>query len=517
MDLTFLKQVVLELSASLIGGFAGKIHQPLPREIVVRVRVPGEREKKLALSADPRLGRIHLTDLTIPNPPSPPRFCAYLRAHFSGSRILEVSCATDDRVVRIAGVRRRQDQTERRDLILELLGRDSNIILVDGASNRIMECLHRIPEKETGTRIVLPGEEYRPPPKGGQRDAESPASDTRRSIMPGIQVDDRGKRTLTLEVDPTTGTLFGSALEAADAYYGEVLQSQMVASLKRELAAPLKSRIRSLERRLQKIEADRKRAERFAVLQHDGELLKGNLNLVKKGMKSVTVRDWNTGEERTITLEPALDRIANMERLFAKSAKGRRGQKMVELRISQTLEEKAALEDQLFFVEDAADLDDLNGLVDEILVSSRKPDHKRHRKRTQAKKDAEGSFHRFQSPGGHEVLVGRSGKGNEDLLRKKARKGDLWFHVKDRPGAHVILPVRQGEPVTVEDKEFAAGLAVHFSKARGAGQAEVIVADVKDLRRPKGALPGQVTVRSFVTIRAAEVIPIRNRESKIRP
>ena len=103
--------------------------------------------------------------------------------------------------------------------------------------------------------------------------------------------------------------------------------------------------------------------------------------------------------------------------------------------------------------------------------------------------------------------MGRSARGNDFLVRNKARKGDLWFHVKDFPGAHVLLPARSGHPPSQQDKEFAAGLAAYYSKARGKGKVEVIIADAGQLERPRGALPGQVIVKSYETILSAGVEP----------
>ena len=145
MDLAVLQKIAIELDELLRGGFINKIHQPLPRELVLRVRTRGAGEKKLMISADPLLGRIHLTDLKIPNPPAPPRFCAFLRAHVQGARISGVRADATDRVVWIATTRGPSDAADERDLILELLGRDSNLVLVDRSSNKIMDCLHRIP------------------------------------------------------------------------------------------------------------------------------------------------------------------------------------------------------------------------------------------------------------------------------------------------------------------------------------------------------------------------------------
>lgn len=102
MDLAVLKKIAEELNGELAGGFINKIHQPLPREIVLRTRGNWSGEKKLVISADPQLGRMHLTELKIPNPPAPPRFCAFLRAHLQGARIDGVSCLPDDRVISIS-------------------------------------------------------------------------------------------------------------------------------------------------------------------------------------------------------------------------------------------------------------------------------------------------------------------------------------------------------------------------------------------------------------------------------
>ncbi len=114
------------------------------------------RRKEAYAQCGPSIGRIHLTTLRIPNPSRPPRLCSFLRAHFQGAVITEVRAAEDDRVVTMIAERGPRHDRSERWLILELLGRDSNIILVDGSTGRIMDCLHHLPEKESGSRIVLP-------------------------------------------------------------------------------------------------------------------------------------------------------------------------------------------------------------------------------------------------------------------------------------------------------------------------------------------------------------------------
>ncbi|MBI4964246.1 MAG: NFACT family protein [Desulfomonile tiedjei] len=502
MDLSVLQRVALELDDLLRGGFINKIHQPLPREIVLRVRLPKGGEKKLVVSADPKLGRIHLTGLRIPNPPSPPRFCAFLRAHFQGSRILKVEAAHDDRVVSIEAIRGPEGARVERRLILELLGRDSNIILVDLQSNRIMDCLHRIPEKETGSRVVLPGCDYLPPPKHARSETSAAVSTHQDGPAPGIAGSPDGRKVLTAtaHIDDQT---FPSMNEAVDAFFSVKLGSDLLEGMRRALAAPLKARLRSLDKRLAKIREDNDRAEAFIARGEEGELLKANLRRISKGMDRIVVQDWTTGQDRTIELDPALDRVANMERIFRKSAKGKRGMEKILERLKQTLEEKEAAQDQLFFIESAKNVTELNELAADVSSGEPPRQSRPDLERKAGRKPRTDLFREFKTASGKDVFVGKSAAGNEYLVRKRAKKGDLWFHVKDRPGAHVLLIQRGKEAASATDMEFAAGLAVQFSRARGKGRVEVMVADVRDVGHPAGGVPGQVTVKNYKTVLAS--------------
>lgn len=500
MDLAVLQEVAQELNELLPGGFINKIYQPLPREIVLRIRFRTGGEKKLMLSADPLLGRIHLTCLKIPNPPSPPRFCAYLRAHLQGARIVAVAAASDDRIVRIVAFRGPENERVERDLILEILGRDSNILIVDRKANRIMDCLHHIPEKETGSRMVLPGMDYALPPARGGVSAKPLYDLDPNRVTPGITTRPDGKRRLTVQAAEHVDECFLSMNDAADAFFGPKLKSYLLEALRRKLAAPLKARIHALDRRLNKIRGDAERLKRLADRGEEGELLKANLKRIKKGMSSVEVDDWTTGGRRIVDLDPALDAVTNMNRIFKKAAKGKRGDKMVRQRMDRTIEEKRALDDLLFFVGDASDVTELERLALEMPLSARGKVESRGKTDAAPTKLESAFFREVRTPAGSLILVGKSGKGNDFLLRRKSRKGDLWFHVKGFAGSHVVLRREGNEQIPIEDMETAAGLAVHFSKARDKGKVEVIVADVGDLGRPKGALPGQVTVKTYKTI-----------------
>jgi predicted ribosome quality control (RQC) complex YloA/Tae2 family protein len=392
------------------------------------------------------------------------------------------------------------------DLVLELLGRDSNILLVDRVSNRIMDCLHQIPRKETASRVVLPGAQYFSPPKRTAM-APTPGYDPNAtSIMPGIRTETTGKRRLVLDAGPEDQT-FPTMNEAVEAFFRPRLESLLLEAARRQAASPLKARIRSLGRRIEKIEADCRRLKEFESLAQDGELLKASLQSVRKGMSEVEVTDWETGMPRIVKLDPSLGPVANMDRLFKRAAKAKRGKRFVERRLNETIDEKAALEEMLHFVEQATDLEELELAAAWATGADVREAHEKDLKGAYTRERESALFREFQAPSGRPVLVGRSGRGNDFLLRQRAGKGDLWFHAKGLPGAHVLLPQRGKEPVATVDIECAAGLALYFSRARGAGKGEVIIARVEDLERPKGALPGQVMVKRHRTMMCRELKP----------
>jgi hypothetical protein len=100
----------------------------------------------------------------------------------------------------------------------------------------------------------------------------------------------------------------------------------------------------------------------------------------------------------------------------------------------------------------------------------------------------------YDSPGGFLVLVGRNNKQNDVLSHQIAKPGDIWMHVRGLPGSHTVIKVSPGKDPSQEDLQFAADLAAYFSKAREAGKVDVIMARAENLKKFKGAKPGQVLV-----------------------
>lgn len=172
LDALCLTALVGELQKNLTGAKIDKIHQPSRDEIVMAVRAGGGNHKFL-LSANPNRPRAQLTQTPRENPDVPPMFCMLLRKHLTGGRILEISQPHLERVIvfRLEALDELGDRVER-TMILEAMGRHSNLILLDG-EGRVTDCLRRVDLDMSAKRQVLPGLFYHLPPTQDKIDPTS--------------------------------------------------------------------------------------------------------------------------------------------------------------------------------------------------------------------------------------------------------------------------------------------------------------------------------------------------------
>ena len=183
LDALCLSGLVHELDQTATGGKIDKIYQPGRDEILLALRTPAHGNVRLLLSANPNHPRPQFTQIARENPDTPPMFCMLLRKHLSGARLLAVEQPHLERVVvfTLEALNELGDRVERK-LVLEAIGRRSNLILLD-ESGRILDCMRRV-ESSLGTgnaqqRALLPGMFYRLPPAQDKRD---PAGESREGL-----------------------------------------------------------------------------------------------------------------------------------------------------------------------------------------------------------------------------------------------------------------------------------------------------------------------------------------------
>lgn len=166
-----IQAVTRELDGMLVNGRIDKIYQPEKDEIVLAIRTTGSGTVRLLISANPRWGRVHLANSRKENPVTPPAFCMLLRKYLEGGKIKAVRQLGLERVVHLV-VEALDDFREWREkvLVCEVMGRHSNIILLNPESNTIIDAIKRYGSDLSSYREVLPGKEYVTPPDQGKLD-----------------------------------------------------------------------------------------------------------------------------------------------------------------------------------------------------------------------------------------------------------------------------------------------------------------------------------------------------------
>jgi len=556
MDLFLIHGIVKELRSEIVGGFITKIYQMNRTDLLLRLRRQAE-EKQLLISTHPDFHRLHLTEKKYPNPMVPPRFCTYLRKHITGARIVDISQEPYERVVRI-GLQKRMDAGIVRDIVLvvELMGKGSNVLLLAG--DKILDCLHFRRRGEGASRPAAPGLSYSPPDSSGHWSPNEVTLERMREIMrppagaywrtivekisgispllareiefasagttsdlwrnfrllferyerctfePRVVTLLSGKMVLCpfplKSLEPASGKSFASMNQAADAFYFETIMQRQMADKKQAMAKRLRQLLSRLQRRRENLLLDREKFEKDVELKAYGEILVAHYPRLKKGMRQIEIPDFRQDPPRSvmIPLDEALDPAGNVERYFKRYKKAKRGLEVTSGRLLQTEQEMGYLESVLFQIEEAADLEELEEIRQElqeerILVVSRK------QKSAKEKKEISLPVRRFRSSEGLGIFCGKHNAGNDFLLRKLARGNDLWFHAQGLPGSHVLLKVGPREPKFDSIVE-AATIAAYYSRGRGSGRISVDYTPVKNIHKPKGARPGFVTYSQQKTI-----------------
>ena len=168
LDGIVLNNVCTELKDTLSDCRIGKVYQPEKDEIHLTIRSHGEN-LRLLLSASSNNPRVYFTDFQKENPQSPPMFCMLLRKHIQGGRILNIEQLSLERILKISieSMDELGDMTTK-ELIIEIMGKHSNIILVDKNTEKIIDSIKRIPLSISSVRQILPGLEYKAPPSQGK-------------------------------------------------------------------------------------------------------------------------------------------------------------------------------------------------------------------------------------------------------------------------------------------------------------------------------------------------------------
>jgi predicted ribosome quality control (RQC) complex YloA/Tae2 family protein len=522
-DGLFLHHMTNELSTNLCGGRIQKLAQPFDLELVLTVRANGKTQK-LLLSAHPQFGRVQLTKTDFINPQQASTLVMILRKYLLGAMIERIEQISNDRqlIFHISSKDEIGDSMQIA-LIVEIMGKHSNIILLDKTSGKILESVKHIGYSQNHYRTILPGSEYIAPPATNltnpftasdekifellQNDGrfEGFAKDTAAAFagltvpefhekletcVPSLYPNDRFS-SVKLSDDFIS---FDSLSELLDSYYQDKAERDRVKQVASEVIRHIENELKKAQQKLKKQEKELVATENAEDFRQKGELLTTFLHEVPNNKTNVTLENYYTNQPIEIALNPAHSPSQNAQRYFHRYQKLKQAVKFLGEEIEKTKQSISYLEsvDAELASADVAEIADIR---EELIQTS----YIKRRHQKNAKKSKQLPPEKYQGPDGSIILVGKNNLQNEQVSFKLSKKGDLWFHVKDLPSAHVLLTGNAAP--SDDDITFAGELAAYFSKQRASNLVQVDVLEAKKLHKPTGTPPGFVTYNREKTIR----------------
>ena len=523
-----------ELRRELLGGRIQKINQPFEQELVLQIR-SNRKSHKLLLSAHSVFGRVQLTETTFENPAVPNTFIMVMRKYLQGAVIEAIQQVENDRILEISVSNKNEiGDSVAVTLVIEIMGKHSNIILLDKASGKIIEAIKHVGFSQNSYRTILPGSTYVAPPQTGSLNpftvgdeklfqilqTEDLEPKRLQQIFQGLGRDtatelsgrltaDKLKTFRAFFASPTQPSLteksFSALLfsdsktqmstlsELLDTFYKDKAERDRVNQQASELIRRVENELEKNRKKLGKQEEELLATENAEEFRQKGELLTTFLHQVPNDQDQVELDNYYTGEKIIIALDKALTPNQNAQRYFKRYQKLKEAVK----HLTSLIEETRATILYLESVETAlaqASLTEIAEIREELIQTGfiRRRQREKIQKRQKPEKY-------LATDGQTIILVGRNNLQNDELTFKMAKKDELWFHAKDIPGSHVVITGNL-QP-SDEVKTDAAELAAYFSKARLSNLVQVDMIEVRKLNKPTGGKPGFVTYTGQKTLR----------------
>jgi len=552
-DGLFTKAMVDELSRTLKGGRINKVHQPYKNEVILTIRANGVNQK-LLFSAHPSYARVQLTNEAYENPSEPPMFCMLLRKHIEGYILEDVYQVENDRMI-IFEIKGRNEigDISYKQLIIEIMGRHSNIVLVDKTRNIILDSVKHVSFAVNSHRAILPGQTYIYPPEQNKQNPFMVGTDdilkkidfnsgkldkqivehfagtsplfakeviyqsgiaNRATIptaflqliqriksgelVPSIMSTDNKEVFYLFPLQHIKGEVktFSTLSELLDRFYFGKAERDRVKQQGNDIERLIINEKEKNEKKIAKLESTLREAEKADQLQRFGELLTANLYAAKKGMKEIEVIDYydEMGGTVAIPLDLRKSPSENAQKYFSKYQKAKNSVSIVIEQIEKAREEVLYFENLIQQVLSASPKD-----IQEIREELVEGGYIRDRQKRNAKKTANAKpiLDHYLSSDGTEIIVGKNNKQNDYLTNKLAARDEIWFHTKDIPGSHVVIRSKEPSEGAIHE---AANLAAYFSKARNSSSVPVDYTKVRYVKKPSGAKPGFVIYDNQQTV-----------------
>lgn len=485
----------------------------------------------------------YLKDEKDPNTDFQSKFLLSLKKHLQNSILVNIRQEGFDRIVYFDFEKLNQfGDVEKYTLIIEIMGKASNIFLT--CKDKILSALY-FTSIDVGNRVIMTGAKYTLPFEekkispiylekenfpfetetflekiegAGRAFALQCSQDynifkrylsSYRPVM--YEILNRGKiqKVLTynefsefsqkenanLENNPENKNnrkYFENLNEGLNAYFKTTITSNVISEKKKSLLKYVDSQIKKFKKIEKNIKVDLKKNENFENYKNIGDILAANMHQIKYGMKKVTVFDFYNNQEITINLDPLLSPNDNLNFYYNKYNKGKRTISALNLRFGDIQNEIKYFEEIKMFIEKENDFIGIEEIENELNLSDNGNKIKNKIKLNKTKKRELLSF----DYKGFQIFVGRNNKENEEISFSKGQPNDIWMHIKDIPGSHVLI-LRNNQELPEDVLIYAANLACEYSKAKKGDKVTVDYCERKFIKKIKNSKPGNVTYTNF--------------------
>ena len=287
-----------------------------------------------------------------------------------------------------------------------------------------------------------------------------------------------------------------------DEFYSEKDRKDRIKSQNQSLIKNLNNSYFRLSKKLKLLEKELEQSRKKDNIKIKADLLNANIYKIKKGIKEIELTNFysENQEKIKINLDPGKSPSENIQKYYKKYKKAKNAEEALTEQISKAQREIDYLNSVLYELENLNSENELLEIKTELINSGYLKEHSKAKKtsRTNTKTNEKEAFLKFET-NNFTILVGKNNLQNDKLTLKTAKKGDIWFHVKDCPGSHTVILTNGKEP-DFETLMFAAQIAAFFSKAKNSSQVPVDYTQIKNVKKPNGAKPGMVIYENYKTL-----------------
>ncbi len=558
-----LSNIIHELKEQILGGKIDKIYQPEKEEVLLTIR-NNRTNYKLLLNSNSEYPRIHISNLSKNTSNTPPMFCMLLRKHLTAGRIVDIVQPNFERIVELHIQSKNElGDIENKILILEIMGRHSNLILTT-QNFMILDSIKHISHDKSRVRKILPGYMYEYPPNQSKLNptqttkeeficaiSEKDAPIFKRLYLTysGLSPLVANEICLQSELDPdaviiTTDqlnklydsfckftsnnfipTIYTDTEDLPIEYYSFPLQqfgeynsttpetmsevieyythnknkrfiiSQKTADIKKIVQNFIDRAVRK-QALQEKALAESEKSEIYKIY---GELITSYSYSINKGDTSFTTINYYSDDQEEIVIPLDKDKTAieNAQSYFKKYTKLKRT-------FVASAEQLDIIKEDLEYLQSVlVSLDLLENEIDIIELRQELIDMGYLRKRAKHPKKApknQKPYMHFKTSSGLDVYVGKNNLQNDALTMKFAKSNDLWLHIKDGPGSHVIIKVPHQYVLTDTDLYEGAMIASFYSSGKQSSNVPIDYTVRKNVKKVPNAKPGMVIYTNFKTI-----------------